>query len=81
MDEITQQIRRVQRFVAAASVTKTRLAEVADVPLTTLIGMEKEDWNPRSTTLRALVSAVNSLESSASKKKARLELRQQRLSA
>lgn len=78
MDEITEQIRRVQRFVATAGITKTRIAALASIPLTTLIGMEKSDWNPRSTTLRALVSAINRYELDAAKKKARFELKQQR---
>lgn len=71
MDQITLQIKRVQAFVAASVVTKTKLAETADLPITTLIGMEKADWNPRSTTLRALVRAIDKIESDRDKKKAR----------
>lgn len=71
MDQITLQIRRVQAFVASSVVTKTKLAETADLPITTLIGMEKSDWNPRSTTLRALVRAIDRIESDRDKKKAR----------
>jgi len=81
MDEITFQIRRVQRFVDGQSVTKTKLALTAGLPITTLIGMERLDWNPRSSTLRALVRAIDKLESDAAKKKARDELRRQQEAA
>jgi DNA-binding XRE family transcriptional regulator len=73
MDQITTQVLRVQKFVGAAIMTKTELAARAGLPLTTLIGMEKADWNPRSTTLRALVRAIDCFESGG-KKKARREL-------
>ena len=73
MDQITAQIARVQKFVGASVMTKTELATRAGLPLTTLIGMEKADWNPRSTTLRALVRAIDYFESGG-KKKARREL-------
>ncbi len=62
MDKITFQIKRVQRFVAKATMTKTALAELAGLPLTTLIGMERAEWNPSSATLKALVRALDSLE-------------------
>lgn len=71
MDQITFQIKRVQAFVAGSTVTKTKLAETADLPITTLIGMERGDWNPRSSTLKALVRAIDRLESDRDKKKAR----------
>lgn len=50
--------RLVQRVIKNGRVTKTKLAEEAGVPLTTLIGMEREDWNPRRSTLAALTEAV-----------------------
>lgn len=81
MDQITAQINRIQRFVASTVMTKTALADAAGLPLTTLIGMEKADWNPNSNTLRALVRAIDRIESADAKKKARLELRTQRASA
>ena len=81
MDQITLQIRRVQAFVASSVVTKTKLALTAGLPITTLIGMESLDWNPRSSTLRALVRAIDKLESDAAKKKARDELRRQQEAA
>lgn len=71
MDQITAQINRIQRFVASAVMTKTALADAAGLPLTTLIGMEKADWNPNSNTLRALVRAIDRIESADAKKKAR----------
>ncbi len=78
MDQITAQILRIQRFVASAVMTKTALAAKADLPLSTLIGMEKPDWNPHSSTLRALVRAIDRIEAETAKKKARAELRAQR---
>lgn len=62
MDQITFQIKRVQAFVASATTTKTVLAQKAGLPLSTLIGMERLDWNPRSETLRRLVRAVDAFE-------------------
>ena len=76
MDEITLQIRRVQLFVATSGLTKTRIASMANVPLTTLIGMEKPEWNPRSTTLRALVGAINKYEIGEARRKANPKRRQ-----
>lgn len=78
MDQITAQIVRIQRFVASQVMTKTALAGKAGLPLSTLIGMERADWNPHATTLRALVRAIDRIESEDAKKKARIELRQQR---
>lgn len=76
MDEITLQIRRVQLFVATSGLTKTRIAHLAGIPLTTLIGMEKADWNPRSTTLSALVGAINKYEIGEARRKANPKRRQ-----
>ena len=79
MDQITAQILRIQRFVTSCVMTKTALAERAGLPLTTLIGLEKPDWNPHSSTLRALVCAIDRIEAEAAKKKARHELKPQRV--
>ena len=81
MDKITAEILRIQRFVAGATVTKTALAAQAGLPLSTLIGMEFRDWNPKAVTLRALARAIDKLEADAAKKKARDELKAQRKAA
>ena len=78
MDQITAQILRIQRFVASGSMTKTELASRASLPLTTLIRVERSDWNPHSSTLRALVRAIDRIELDEAKKKARAELKAQR---
>ncbi len=75
MDQITLQILRVQKYVARATETKTSLANRAGLPLSTLIGMEKNDWNPRSVTLIALVRAVDKAEADMAKKKVRESFR------
>ncbi len=72
MDQITRQLTRIQRFVASATVTKTVLATKAGLPITTLIGMERPDWNPSARTLAALSRAVDYFEADAAKKKVRL---------
>lgn len=77
MDQITRQIIRIQKFVAIATVTKTALASRAGLPLTTLIGMEKDDWNPKAKTLAALSRAIDYYEAESAKKK----VREQRLAA
>ncbi len=73
MDQITLQIRRVQTFVARATTTKTALAKRAGLPLSTLIGMESADWNPRSETLKRLVRAIDSLEGPGKRPKRRAQ--------
>lgn len=77
MDQITRQIARIQAFVASATITKTALAAKASLPLSTLIGMEKPDWNPKAKTLAALSRAIDRYESDSLKKKARDELKRQ----
>ena len=77
MDQITRQITRIQKFVDSATVTKTALAAKAGLPLSTLIGMEYADWNPKAKTLAALSRAVDHIEADRAKKKARDELKSQ----
>lgn len=54
--------RDIQTAILTGKVTKTELARQADIPITTLIGCEKPGWNPHSTTLAALESALAKLE-------------------
>lgn len=45
---------RVRKAVACGRYTKSELAERAGVPRTTLIKLERSEWNPHATTLRNL---------------------------
>ena len=51
----------IQRAIAAGRVRKSELARQAGIPLTTLIGMERRDWNPSSFTLGRLEVALAEL--------------------
>lgn len=61
-DEITNQIERVQAFVASGRMSKYALAQSADVGVATLTGLENPDWNPLSSTLSRLVRAIDRFE-------------------
>ncbi len=51
----------IQRAVAKGLVTKSELARQANIPVTTLIGMDRPEWNPLSATLKALEVALYEL--------------------
>jgi hypothetical protein len=61
-DDVTKQIERVQAFVASGRLSKYALANTASVGVATLTGLEKPDWNPLSSTLSALVRAIDRYE-------------------
>ena len=61
MSNIGRIKRAIQSAVADGYVTKTELARAARLPITTLIGMEKAEWNPLSVTLEALDQALEAL--------------------
>ena len=61
-DSVTQQIERVQAFVASGRMSKYALANTASVGVATLTGLENPNWNPLSSTLSALVRAIDRFE-------------------
>lgn len=58
MSNVEKIRREIQQAVAAGRVTKSELARQADIPVTTLIGMDKPSWNPHWGTLAALEVAL-----------------------
>lgn len=66
-DPVTNTIERLQRFAAVRG-NKRALARAADIPESTLIGLEHEGWNPKAETLVALAKALEVLEGGKSKR-------------
>ena len=61
-DIVTKTKVAIQVFISDGYATKRALAERANLPETTLIGLERPDWNPRTSTLAALARALEKLE-------------------
>jgi len=61
MSNIRQIKSDIQRAIADERITKSELARRARLPVTTLIGMDREDWNPKSSTLEALEVALRTV--------------------
>jgi len=58
MNEFDRILDRIRAPIIQGRMTKRELARRAGLPETTLIGMERPDWNPRADTLRRLMPAV-----------------------
>jgi hypothetical protein len=61
MDEVTKQKHRIQAAVRRGAVSKLKLSRLAGLRDTVLIGMDDPAWNPRVSTLSALVRALDSM--------------------
>jgi DNA-binding XRE family transcriptional regulator len=59
---IIKQVIAVQNAIRSGEVVKYRLAKASDVPRTTLIGVEKDGWNPNARTLAALIGGLDRLK-------------------
>ena len=59
MNEFDRILDRIRAPILQGRMTKRELARRAGLPETTLIGMEKNDWNPRAGTLRRLLPVVS----------------------
>ncbi len=58
MNDFDQILDRIRAPILSGRMTKRELARRAGLPETTLIGMEKPQWNPRADTLRRLLPVV-----------------------
>lgn len=52
----------VRDAVARSAISKAELARAASLHPNSLLGMEKDDWNPRWDTLRRLCDAVQEIK-------------------
>lgn len=60
-DVITEQKKRIVAYLATPGATKADLARRAGLPDTTLIGIDRPGWNPRSETLAKLVRVMDDM--------------------
>lgn len=60
MSELDKIISRIREPIATGKLSKRELARRAGIRDTVLIGMEAGDWNPRRSTIDALLRAVKS---------------------
>lgn len=62
---INEAITRIREHLQKPGVTKRDVALAAGLHPNTLIGMERDDWNPSANTLIALEAAISRPESEA----------------
>lgn len=50
---------RIRRAVADGTLKKSKLAEEAGVSVDVLAGVDREDWNPQTSSVTALLGALD----------------------